>query len=120
MEFLVCIEVGWPPDGDEEERQRLVDAESVRAAELATDGTIVRLWRIPGRRANWGLWRAPDVTALHAAISSLPFFPWLDVEVHPLAVHPSDPGDDRPRRDSSAAQSESGQPRPGAVSSFHS
>ena len=57
-------------------------------------GRIRRLWRIPGRRANWGLWEAPDASELHAAIRSLPFFPWLQVDVHPLAAHPSDP--DRP------------------------
>jgi muconolactone D-isomerase len=91
MEFLVHIEVRWPPDGDPEKRDRLVAAEAARARELAADGTIKRLWRIPGRRANYGLWSADDATALHTAISSLPFYPWLDVEVIALAEHPSDP-----------------------------
>ncbi|HEY6740045.1 MAG TPA: muconolactone Delta-isomerase family protein [Actinopolymorphaceae bacterium] len=91
MEFLVNIEVGWPADGDPEELARLTAAERVRGLELAAEGVIQRLWRVPGRRANWGIWEAPDATALHAAISSLPFYPWLDVEVIPLAVHPTDP-----------------------------
>lgn len=91
MEFLVHIEVRWPPDGDLEEHARLVAAERVRARELVAAGTIRRLWRIPGRRANWGLWAAADATELHAALSSLPFFPWLDIQVHSLATHPSDP-----------------------------
>lgn len=91
MEFLVHIEVRWPPDGDQGERARLVEAEAKRASELADLGIIKRLWRIPGRRANYGLWSAEDATALHDAISSLPYFPWLDVEVIPLAEHPSDP-----------------------------
>lgn len=93
MEFLVHIEVRWPGDGDPDVLARLTAAERERARELAAAGTIRRLWRIPGRRANWGLWTAPDATALHAALASLPFFPWLDVEVHPLASHPSDPGE---------------------------
>jgi muconolactone D-isomerase len=91
VEFLVHIEVGWPPDGDPQELARITTAERARAIELAEAGTIRRLWRIPGRRANWGLWEAPDATALHAAIASLPFYPWLSVEVHPLGAHPSDP-----------------------------
>jgi muconolactone D-isomerase len=91
MEFLVHIEVLWPPDGDATRRDALVAAEGARARELAEQGTIVRLWRIPGRWANWGLWSAADATALHAAISSLPLYPWLSVTVHPLAAHPSDP-----------------------------
>jgi len=91
VEFLVHIEVLWPADGDPKELERLTAAERVRARELAAAGRIRRLWRIPGRRANWGLWEAPDASELHAAIRSLPFFPWLQVDVHPLAAHPSDP-----------------------------
>jgi len=91
MEFLVHIEVRWPADGDPDELTRLTEAERARALELAEAGTIRRLWRLPGRRANYGLWDARDATALHAAIASLPFFPYLEVEVTPLAAHPSDP-----------------------------
>ncbi len=91
VEFLVHIEIRWPPDGDKDELGRLVAAERVRGDELAAAGTIRRLWRLPGRRANWGLWEASDATALHAALTSLPFFPYLDIEVIPLAAHPGDP-----------------------------
>ena len=92
MEFLVHIEVLWPRDGDPEERSRLVAAEGARARELIADGTLRRIWRVPGRWANYGLWVADDATALHAALTSLPLWSWCDIEVTPLAVHPSDPG----------------------------
>lgn len=91
MQFLVHIELGYPADGDPEEKARLVEAERARAGELAAEGTLLRLWRIPGRTANWGLWQAEDATQLHAALASLPFFPYLDIDVQPLAQHPSDP-----------------------------
>jgi muconolactone D-isomerase len=91
VEFLVNIEVGWPADGDPDDLARLTAAERVRGAELAAEGVIRRMWRVPGRRANWGVWEASDATALHAAISSLPFYPYLDVDVIPLAAHPTDP-----------------------------
>ena len=91
MEFLVRIDIGWPADGDPDQLARLVAAERVRAAELATEGRLRRLWRVPGERANWGIWEAPDATELHAALRSLPLFPWLDIHVQPLAAHPSDP-----------------------------
>ncbi|MQA85818.1 MAG: muconolactone delta-isomerase [Streptosporangiales bacterium] len=91
MEFLVHIEVNWPPDGDPDERRRLAEAEMARGKELAQAGLMKRLWRIPGRWANWGLWEAPDATALHDAVASLPLWPWMTVEVHPVAVHPNDP-----------------------------
>lgn len=91
MEFLVHIEICWPADGDPDERARLGEAEAARANELAALGIIKRLWRVPGRRANYGLWAAADADALHDALSSLPLFPWLDIDVIPLAAHSSDP-----------------------------
>src|SRR5690348_13657183 len=78
VEFLVHIEVNWPPDGDSDEKARLAAAERARAAELIAEGRIRRLWRIPGRWANYGLWEAPDATTLHAALTSLPLAPWCD------------------------------------------
>lgn len=92
MEFLLKITVTWPPDGDEAEKQRRITAEGVRARELAAEGIIKRVWRIPGQWANWGIWEAPDATTVHDAVTSLPMWPYLDVEVHPLAAHPNDPG----------------------------
>ena len=92
MEFLVHIRVHWPPDGDTVERDRLAKAELMRAIELTESGIIHRLWRVPGQWANYGVWCAKNATQLHQALSSLPFYPWLEVEVIPLAEHPSDPG----------------------------
>ena len=92
MEFLVEITVTFPPDGDPKQKAELIAAEGQRGRELVAEGTIKRLWRQPGRWANFGIWDAPDATALHTAISSLPLFPWLKVTVHPLAAHPTDPG----------------------------
>ena len=93
MEFLVNIEINWPPDADEQRREQLFADELARGRELAEAGRMVRLWRVPGRWANWGLWEAEDATALHQAISSLPLWPWMDVTVHPLARHVNDPAD---------------------------
>jgi len=91
MEFLVRIDVKWPADGDVQKKARLIEEEAARAAELATSGVLRRLWRVPGRWANYGLWEAKDATELHAALASLPFYPWLEIDVRSLAEHPSDP-----------------------------
>lgn len=91
MDFLVAIDVGLPPNTEPARRDALVAAEAARAKELAEQGVIYRLWRIPGRWSNVGIWRAVDATQLHQAISSLPLYPWLSVEVTALARHPSDP-----------------------------
>lgn len=90
MEFLVSIKI-MPLPGDPDHTAKLYAAEAARAKELADQGIIIRLWRVPGQKANWGLWEAEDATTLHQAISSLPLYPHMEVMVHPLAIHPSDP-----------------------------
>ncbi len=98
VEFLVEIQVTWPPDRPRDERDRLIGEESVKARELAEQGHLLRIWRIPGRWANVGLWQAEDATALHHVLSLLPLFPWMDIHVRPLAAHPSDPSPGRAGR----------------------
>lgn len=91
MEFLVHMEVTGIRTGTDEELA-LRNAEAARARELAAEGILKRLWRVPGRRANWGIWQARDADQLHQALVSLPLFPYLSIAVHPLAGHPNDPG----------------------------
>jgi muconolactone D-isomerase len=88
MEFLVRIDVRVPDDTTDERIAELVEAERDRGAALRERGTIKRIWRVPGRMRNVGVWEAEDATALHEAITSLPLARWFDVEVTPLAVHP--------------------------------
>ena len=90
MEFLVHMEVARIEGGDGKEKQ-LREQEAARSRELAKQGMLLRLWRVPGRRANWGIWRADDCDQLHDALASLPLFSYLTITVHPLASHPNDP-----------------------------
>ncbi len=76
-----------PASMDEAERARLIEAERVRGRELAEQGIIRAIWRVPGRFANRAIWSAPDATELHDAIQSLPLWPYIDVVVTPLARH---------------------------------
>jgi muconolactone D-isomerase len=93
MEFLVRQSNKLPaPMTDEaaDHRRSLQAAERNRATELRAAGILVKLWRVPGTRDAIGLYRAPDATALHDALSSLPMFPWLEISVEPLATHPQE------------------------------
>jgi len=95
MEFLVRIEIHLPPDMDPEVRADLVQREARRGRELIADGTLVRIWRVPGRLANVSLYRVQDASQVHAAVSSLPMWPWMHVEVEALADHPLEQGETR-------------------------
>ena len=88
MEFLVRIEVRLPADLPDGERADLAAREAARGRALQDAGTIVRIWRIPGKVANVAVWRAADATDLHELLTSLPLFPWMDIDVEPLALHP--------------------------------
>ena len=88
MEFLVEIQVTLPAELSSGSRQELMGLEQVRGRELMDEGVIRRIWRIPGRTANVGIWDAANPTALHEALSSLPMFPYIDAKVTPLATHP--------------------------------
>ncbi|RGE23153.1 muconolactone Delta-isomerase [Leucobacter sp. wl10] len=91
MEFLININIAWPEAMSDEEIREISVAERQRAAEFAEQGALVRMWRVPGRRENWGLWRAGDPTEMHDVISSLPAWSYMQVQVIPLADHPIDP-----------------------------
>jgi muconolactone D-isomerase len=91
VEFLVRIQIDWPADAVEEERERIFADELNAGQRLARAGQLRRLWRIPGRWANWSLYEVADATELHAALITLPLYPWMDIEVHALAEHPNDP-----------------------------
>lgn len=91
MEFLVHIEIAWPPDAPEDRREQTFADELRQGRRLATEGKLRRIWRVPGRWANWSLYDVADATELHAALSSLPLYPWMDIQVHALAEHPNDP-----------------------------
>ncbi|GHA65128.1 muconolactone Delta-isomerase [Streptomyces tauricus] len=90
MEFLVRFETNLPDTMPVAERNRLKGLERNRAQQLRSEGTLLRLWRVPGRRAVIGLWDAADATHLHDALASLPAFSWMDVTVEALATHPQE------------------------------
>lgn len=92
MEFLVNIKLRWDEDMDPDLKERVIREERAHAAELIKAGHLVRMWRVPCRFENWGLWRAADATELHEIITGLPANPWMhDIDVLPLAKHPVDP-----------------------------
>ncbi len=87
MEFLVEIDISLPADLDSARRAELLEAEVQRGGMLADSGMLRAVWRVPGRFANRAIWSADDATDLHAALTSLPLWPYMDVRVTALARH---------------------------------
>lgn len=77
-----------PGSMPDDERAELLAAELERGCELVEAGAIWAIWRVPGALRNVGVWEAPDATALHELIASLPLYRWLRTDATPLADHP--------------------------------
>ena len=89
MIFMLRIDVSLPPEMPQADKDKLRERENARAMELINEGTMVRIWRIVGRIANFSLWETPTLEALHEKVSSLPMFPYMKVDVTPLINHPA-------------------------------
>ncbi|WP_458319337.1 muconolactone Delta-isomerase family protein [Mycolicibacterium brisbanense] len=93
-EFLTTLTIAVPPGINADEIVDRTAGEAVRAAELACQGRLVRLWRLtaePGHRRTLGLWAGADEAELTSTLQSLPLYEWMSAEITQLSVHPSDP-----------------------------
>ena len=89
MLFHVRMDVSIPRDLDPDERDRLLATERARALELQRGGTWVHLWRVVGHYSNISIFDVDSGDELHQILWSLPLFPFMAIEVTPLAEHPS-------------------------------
>lgn len=90
MLFHVRMDVAIPRDLDPAAREKLVADEKARALELQRAGTWPHLWRIVGKYSNISVLDVESTDELHRILSSLPLFPYMNIDVTPLAQHPSD------------------------------
>jgi muconolactone delta-isomerase len=90
-EFLTTFVISAPAGTPAEEVDVGEAREADRARELADEGHLERLWRLPGRGQALGLWRADDADDMEAVLESLPLYDWMTVQTTPLTPHPSDP-----------------------------
>jgi muconolactone delta-isomerase len=97
-EFLVTFTVIVPPGAAAAQAVRNAKAGEARSAhDLAGQGHLLRLWKLPGADRALGLWQARDEAQLQAILESLPLTPWMTADTTPLSPHPSDPGIIRPQ-----------------------
>jgi muconolactone D-isomerase len=90
MLFHVKMDVRIPADMDPRVRADTLAREKAYSQELQRTGKWPHIWRIVGEYANYSIFDAESNDELHQLLSGLPLFPYMDIEVTPLAVHPSD------------------------------
>ena len=89
MLYHVRMDVRPPHGLDPAMFDRLKAEEKARAEDLQRQGKWVHLWRIAGQYANISVFDVSSHDDLHALLSTLPLFPFMEIAVTPLARHPS-------------------------------
>lgn len=89
MLYAVTMSVSLPHDLDPAVRADLLAREMAYCQDLQRAGEWRDIWRLPGRFANLSIFDVADHDRLHAILWGLPLFPYLTIEVQPLARHPS-------------------------------
>ena len=89
MLYHVKMDVRPPHGIDPALFDRLKAEEKARAEDLQRQGIWVHLWRIVGQYSNVSIFEVESHDALHAVLSTLPLFPFMEINVTPLARHPS-------------------------------
>lgn len=94
MLFHVRMNVNLPVTMPAEQAAQLKQTEKELAQRLQHEGKWRHLWRIAGQYANVSVFDVDSVDELHALLTSLPLFPYMQVDVMPLCRHPSSVRDD--------------------------
>ncbi|MBB3043506.1 muconolactone D-isomerase [Nocardioides soli] len=70
-------------------REELLARELAYSQDLQRSGAWRHLWRIAGQYSNLSVFDVADNDALHDLLWNLPLFPFMRIDVTPLAHHPS-------------------------------
>ena len=89
MLYLVHMEVNIPSSVSEQEGAKIKLLEKEYSQNLQKSGKWPHLWRVVGEYANYSVFDVESNDELHATLSGLPLFPYMKIQVTPLAKHPS-------------------------------
>ncbi|HEY9312009.1 muconolactone Delta-isomerase [Williamsia sp.] len=87
--FHVRMDVDIPRDLDPEARAQTLAKEKAYSQDLQRQGKWVHIWRIAGKYSNVSIFDVESPDELHDLLWNLPLFPYMTIDVMPLAKHPS-------------------------------
>ena len=87
MLCLVHMQVAIPHDLDPAAAALIAEGRAY-SQELQRDGRWRHFWRVVGQYANYSIFDADGNDELHPMLSALPLYPYITLEVTPLAQHP--------------------------------
>jgi muconolactone D-isomerase len=89
MLFAVRMDVDIPRDLDPVVRDETVAREKASSQQLQRAGEWRHIWRVVGQYSNISVFDVASNERLHEILWGLPLFPYMTIEVTPLATHPS-------------------------------
>lgn len=89
MLFLVRMDVRIPHDLPAAQVDDIKAREKAYSQELQRDGRWQSIWRVVGEYANYSVFDVASNDELHGLLQGLPLFPYMQIQVTPLARHPS-------------------------------
>jgi muconolactone D-isomerase len=85
------MDVSVPQEMDPEAKAVLLLAEErAYSQELQHKGEWQNIWRCVGEYANISIFDVAGNERLHEILWGLPLFPYMKIDITPLALHPSD------------------------------
>jgi muconolactone D-isomerase len=89
MLYLVRMDVHLPHDMPAAQAEDIKAREKAYSQELQRTGKWQQLHRVVGEYANYSVFDVDSHDELHTILSGLPLFPYMKMQVTPLARHPS-------------------------------
>jgi len=89
MLFMAEMTVRIPHSLDPAFVEQLKADEKALSQKLQREGKWRHLWRVAGQYANVSIFDVESNDELHALLTSLPLYPYMDITVTPLAQHGS-------------------------------
>lgn len=88
--FHIQMSSEFPLDMSADEKAEIIAREKAYGQELQNANKIVALWRVVGpKMGNIAIYDIDSPAELHDILSALPMRPYLDIEITPIAPHPS-------------------------------
>jgi muconolactone D-isomerase len=88
--FAVTMDVAIPTDMESDEKAAVIAREKAYSQELQRSGEWAHIWRCVGQYSNLSIFDVESNQRLHEILWNLPLFPYMTIQVTPLAIHPSD------------------------------
>ncbi|HEY2453672.1 MAG TPA: muconolactone Delta-isomerase [Scandinavium sp.] len=89
MLFKVEMQVNIPSSLPQAQADDIKAREKAYSQRLQREGKWPHIWRVVGQYANVSIFNVADNQELHELLTALPLYPYMEITVQPLCLHPS-------------------------------